>query len=263
MHQITSPDPALTRNRDGFRQLGINMCLALPPPQDASPQALARRDNAAIAMVAALLPVSVAEAALAVQHVVAALLALEAMRRSQDPELPASHVMRLYSQSGSLMRQSQTTLRALERMQAGRTQRDDTGEGERSNWIEHCAAAFMRGTDLPPLPQAVAAPPPPLEQQPAEPPDDPAMAAAEDYATQYPDRAALIRHLGHVPDNVSFGPPADDIVLALVIGDTPVLRQVDAMMAPRIQDGSLLRAGTCQEKRNFETTMGLASQAAP
>jgi hypothetical protein len=44
----------------------------------------------------------------------------------------------------------------------------------------------------------------------------------------YPRRAALIRHLGRLPDNPSFGPPEEDLVRALVTGRTPVLLALDA-----------------------------------
>ena len=43
----------------------------------------------------------------------------------------------------------------------------------------------------------------------------------------YPQRAALIRRLGRVPDNVSFGPPEDRLVRALVTSRTPTLLALD------------------------------------
>jgi hypothetical protein len=56
---------------------------------------------------------------------------------------------------------------------------------------------------------------------------DPA-AEAEAYALNYPRRAALIRQLGRLPDNPSFGPPEDYLVRALVAGRTPALLALDA-----------------------------------
>ena len=38
---------------------------------------------------------------------------------------------------------------------------------------------------------------------------EPGAAEAEQYAAIYPERAALIRRLGRVPDDASFGPPDD------------------------------------------------------
>ena len=51
--------------------------------------------------------------------------------------------------------------------------------------------------------------------------------AAEEYARLYPDRAALIRRLGRLPDNVTFGPPEDRVVRALVSVHTPALLALD------------------------------------
>ncbi len=53
-------------------------------------------------------------------------------------------------------------------------------------------------------------------------------AEAEAYALTYPRRAALIRQLGRLPDNPSFGPPEDYLVRALVTGRTPALLALDA-----------------------------------
>ena len=57
------------------------------------------------------------------------------------------------------------------------------------------------------------------------------IAAAEEYAVLYPQRAALIRRLGRVPDNVSFGPPEEHLVRALVSSRTPALLALDRQAA--------------------------------
>ncbi len=59
-----------------------------------------------------------------------------------------------------------------------------------------------------------------------EPETDP-VAEAEEYAHIYPQRAALIRRHGRVPDNASFGPPEAWLVRALVTGRTPTLLALD------------------------------------
>jgi hypothetical protein len=84
---------------------------------------------------------------------------------------------------------------------------------------------------LPGAPPMVMAEPPsePRAPEPAqeeEPQADPA-AAAEEYALLYPQRAALIRRLGRVPDNVPFGPPEEYLVRALVTSRTPALLALD------------------------------------
>ncbi len=84
-----------------------------------------------------------------------------------------------------------------------------------------------------PQPEAAAEPPPPsvpaaMEQ--AAPKPDPLM-EAEQYAVTYPRRAALIRRLGRVPDNVTFDPPEDYLVRALVTGRPPALLALDRQPA--------------------------------
>jgi hypothetical protein len=53
------------------------------------------------------------------------------------------------------------------------------------------------------------------------------LAEAEAYAAIYPERAALIRRLGRLPGDVSFGPPDDDLVQALIAARTPALAALD------------------------------------
>ena len=57
------------------------------------------------------------------------------------------------------------------------------------------------------------------------------IAEAEEYAAIYPERAALIRRLGRLPADVSFGPPEDDLVQALVTARTPALAALDREFA--------------------------------
>ena len=104
------------------------------------------------------------------------------------------------------------------------------GEGER-------ASAAIPEAAVPP-----ASRPEPTPAPVAEPEPDPAcsgleagacpgpgslIAEAEQYAAMYPERAALIRRLGRLPDDISFGPPDDDIVRALVTACTPALAALD------------------------------------
>jgi hypothetical protein len=81
--------------------------------------------------------------------------------------------------------------------------------------------APLAAEDLPPPPP----PPAPEPEPPAEPVPDP---AGEAFALTYPRRAALIRQLGRLPDNPSFGPPEDYLVRALVTGRSPALPALDA-----------------------------------
>ncbi|HEX3405000.1 MAG TPA: hypothetical protein VHT74_32200, partial [Acetobacteraceae bacterium] len=58
--------------RDTYWQLINTLRTSLPAPVNDTPEALARRDNAAIADVASMLPANASEAALAAQFVAAA-----------------------------------------------------------------------------------------------------------------------------------------------------------------------------------------------
>ena len=58
-----------------------------------------------------------------------------------------------------------------------------------------------------------------------------ALAEAEHYAILYPDRAALIRRLGGLPDDPSFGPPDDELVQALIAGRSAAWAALDHAFA--------------------------------
>ena len=64
-----TPDLTLQLPRDTYYQLVHTLCASLPPPVTDTPEDLARRDNAAIAQVASLLPANADEANLAVHLV--------------------------------------------------------------------------------------------------------------------------------------------------------------------------------------------------
>jgi hypothetical protein len=233
MNPQSHPDPTLHLSRDAYYQCIHTLRTSLPPPVTDAPEDLAHRDNAAMAQVAALLPANAAEAELAAQYVAACAQAMECLREARDPAMPLGFIVQCRAQSASMMRQSHGALRMLLRLQAVRQQREaDAAATDRAAWTEHCAAALMAqsltgaphaAVDLPP-PPAPAAPAP---EPPAEPVPDPA-AEAEQYALIYPRRAALIRRLGRLPDNPSFGPPEDWLVRAVVTGRTPALLALDA-----------------------------------
>lgn len=79
-----------------------------------------------------------------------------------------------------------------------------------------------------------SAPAPPPSPAPAASTDpDPAISSfsaltePEQYALLYPERAARIRAARGLPACLDFGPPAPDIVEALVNGTSPILRALD------------------------------------
>ena len=227
------PDLSLQLPRDAYYQVIHTLHTSLPPPVTDTPEDLAHRDYAAIAQVAGLLPANAAESHLAAQFVAANAQAMECLRRSRDPAMPLAQFLQCSAQSASMMRQSQSALRMLLRLQAVRQKIEaDAAALDRATWTEHCAAGLMADAlagaplaaeDLPPPPP----PPAPAPEAAAEPVPDPA-AEAEAYAMTYPRRAALIRQLGRLPENPSFGPPDDELVRALVAGRTPALLALDA-----------------------------------
>ena len=158
---------------------------------------------------------------------------MHCLRLSRDPVMPLVRVLQCSAQSASMMRQSQGALRMLLGLQAARQKIEANAAAlERAAWTEHCAAGLMAQalTGAPLAPEDLPPPPPPPAPEPepqAEPVPDPA-AEAEAYALNYPRRAALIRQLGRLPDNPSFGPPEDYLVRALVTGRTPALLALDA-----------------------------------
>jgi hypothetical protein len=223
------PDLSLQLPRDAYWQLIHTLHTSLPPPITDAPDDLAHRDNAAIAQVAGLLPANAAEAHLAAQFVAANAQAMHCLRLARDPVMPLAQFLQCSAQSASMMRQSQSAQRMLLRLQAARQKIEANAAAlERAAWTEHCAAGLMAqaltGAPLAPedLPPPPPPPPAPAPEPPAEPVPDPA-AEAEAYALTYPRRAALIRQLGRLPDNPSFGPPEDYLVRALVSGRTPAL----------------------------------------
>ena len=220
MTDINEPDPDYLRNRDAYHHLVYILSTSLPPPQDASPLALHRRNQSAIAQVTGLCPVNAAETMLAAQYVAGTAHAMECLRLGSLPDTDKVMVLKCYAQAASLMRQSQAALRTLLRAQAVREKRDaDPIKAGTAGWTEHIAASAMTEalTSLEPEP----APPEP-EAEPE--PDAPDVAL---YEAIYPDRAALIRRLGGVPADVTFGPPDEDMVRALVATRTPTRNAVD------------------------------------
>lgn len=240
--------------------------LTLPPPPTDDPADLLRRDHAAIAAVAGLAPGNDAEARLAAQFVAASEQWMDCLRLAQAPETTPEWSQKYRAQAARMMRDSNGAMRLLLQMQDARRKLEaDSAASTRRDWTEHVTARLMaealpehpaKSADFaaPPSPQptplaspenvATTAPPAPAacgdsepapQPQPtrepaAEPEFDP-VAAAEEYAAIYPERAALIRRLGRVPENVSFGPPEDDLVQALVSARTPALIALDHAFA--------------------------------
>jgi hypothetical protein len=278
---------------DAYYHLIRTLRLTLPPPPDDSPEALLRRDHAAIASIAGLAPGDAAEAKLAAQFVAASEHWMDCLRLAQAPDTTREWAAKYRAQAASMMRQANSALRLLQRTQATRRKLEaDNAACDRLAWTEHGATRLMaEALEQPaasPAPAyaevaatARAGPPPILSQgeracsgerrgqaDAAETPPAPALAEerepepaakpkpspsgrglgegagraapveepdplaeAEHYAILYPERAALIRRMGRLPDDLSFGPPDDNVVQALIAGRSPALAALDRAFA--------------------------------
>ncbi len=197
---------------DVYHDLIHKLRAALPSPPTDSPEDRARRDRAAIAKIAALCPANAAEADIAALYVAASEQWKECLRLAQQPERSFHGALKYRARADSMMRQAQSALRLLLRMQAARQKLEADSEArDRAAWTEHCAIALMTEALSPP-PAPVAAEPPTAEPQPAAAP--PLLAgggrgegaapgrhhAAEHDAALHPHSAALIRRMGQADE---------------------------------------------------------------
>jgi hypothetical protein len=237
-HFTPQPDLSLQLPRDMYYQLIHTLCAALPPPVSSSPEDRTRRDNAAIAQIACLLPANADEANLAAQYVAASAQALDCLRLAREHPSDAPVALKCTAQSANMMRQARGARSLLMRAQAQREKREaDNASLDKAAWLEHCTVGLMADALRRTAPAPVAEPPPPqsapLAPLQAEPQPDP-VADAEQYAISHPRRAALIRSLGCLPDTVVPGldpttdPPPPEVLHAIVAGTTPILRALDS-----------------------------------
>jgi hypothetical protein len=107
-----------------YYQLVYTLTDLLPPPLDGSPEALRARNHAAIAKVAALLPVNANELDLAAQCIAARAQAEDLLRLLRENAHDIPLVVRLNAQYGSMVRTSLSVQACLMRVQAVRHKRD-------------------------------------------------------------------------------------------------------------------------------------------
>jgi hypothetical protein len=116
----------------------------LPPPLDDSPEALQARNHAAIAKVAALLPVNANEIDLAAQCIAARAQAEDILRLLRQHEGDIGLVLRLNAQYGSMVRTSLSVQGRLMRVQAVRQKREAIeGAASQDAWTLHVAERSM------------------------------------------------------------------------------------------------------------------------
>src|SRR5271163_2689693 len=160
MPHTTEPNPksfAAQLPPGTYYELVHTLCLTLPPPLTDCPEDLARRDHSAISRIAALCPANAAEADIAALYVAASEQWKQCLHFAQQSDPTSYWAQKCRAQANSMMRQSQSALRLLLRMQAARQKIEADSEArDRAAWTEHCAITQM----------AQALPPPASEPQP-------------------------------------------------------------------------------------------------
>jgi hypothetical protein len=224
----TEPDLTLQLPRDVYHQVIHTLRAALPPVTDA-PQDLVHRDNAAIAIVASLLPANADETNLAAQYAAASAHAIECLRQAQEHRGNLTNFLKCEARADSMQRQARGFRTLLLRVQAERRKREtDNAATDRAAWTEYCAIGLMADAlgraPLAAMAEPAPAPTPVREAEPAPEPQADIAAEADYYAVVYPQRAARIRALGGLPAKLDFGPPSPELVHAIVTGTSPVLQ---------------------------------------
>jgi len=207
MFDAITPDRPHLADRlpaDAYYHLVRTLRLTLPPPPTDSPDDLARRDHAAIAAIAALAPTNAAEAELAAQFVAASEQWKDCLRLTRERAREPNVAGKCRAQALSMMRQANSALRLLLRMQELREKREaDHAASDRAAWTEHRAIGLMAEA---------------LSPQAAAPPTGAPAAPAP---VQQPERATLIRRMGRLPDEVCA--PSDAKLVQALLADTPAL----------------------------------------
>jgi len=183
------PNLALQLPAQAYYHLVHTLNGTLPRPLTDNPEDLLRRNHAAIARIAALSPANSIEADLAGLYVAASEQWKDCLRLAQLPETSPESAMKCRAQAISMMRQAQSALRLLLRMQATRQKTEADSEAcDRAAWTEHGAIRLMAEALSPPEATETAAEPPapPPEPQPA--------------PTEEPHNMALIHRIGLAAD---------------------------------------------------------------
>jgi len=147
----TSPPPTINLPTNLYYQLVHTLTHLLPPPLDDSPEALSARNHAAIAKVAALLPVNANELDLAPSFACSVAQCIAARAQAEDILRLLRHnahdialVMRLNAQYTSMVRTSLSVQGRLMRVQAARQKREAIeGAASQDAWTLHVAEQSM------------------------------------------------------------------------------------------------------------------------
>ena len=144
MKTSSQPRQAIDLAAPLYYQLVYTLTDLLPPPLDDTPEGLRARNHAAIAKVAALLPVNANEIDLAAQCIAARAQAEDLLRLLRQHAADISLVMRLNAQYASMVRTSLSVLGRLMRVQALRQKREAIdGAANQDAWAQHVAERSM------------------------------------------------------------------------------------------------------------------------
>ena len=156
--ETCSSHPAIDLSTELYYQLVYTLTDLLPPPLDDTPEALHVKIRAAIAKVAALLPVNANEADLAAQCIAARAQAEEMLRLLRQHAGDIKLVMRLNAQYASMVRTSLSVHGRLMRVQALRHKREKIDSAAHEDaWTLHVAERSMLGVVDPDAAQLHAA----------------------------------------------------------------------------------------------------------
>jgi hypothetical protein len=144
METFYTTDQAIDLSTPLYCQLVHALTNLLPPPLDDTQASLRTRDLAAIAKVAALLPVNANEADLAAQCIAARAQAEDLLRLLRQHADDIQLVMRLNAQYASMVRTSLSVHARLMRVQAVRHKREaNEGAANQDTWVQHVAERSM------------------------------------------------------------------------------------------------------------------------
>jgi hypothetical protein len=203
--QPHQPDPSLDLAKHAYYQLVHTLTGILPPPLADTPEALLTRNQAAIAQVAAMLPVNANEAGFAAQCIAARAQAEDVMRLIRVHAGDIQLVIKLNAQYIAMVRASLGAHGHLLRAQAVRHKREQSGAAlSADDWTQHIATRSMQqALDADPLPAApaaeYAAPATPVTEEPRPP-------AAEDPLAPAPQTAPVAQ--SPAPAEAPNPPPA-------------------------------------------------------
>jgi hypothetical protein len=144
METSSPPHPAIDLATHLYYQLVYTLTDLLPPPLDDTQEGLRARNHAAIAKVAALLPVNANEIDLAAHCIAARAQAEEMLRLLRQNADDIGLVLRLNAQYGSMVRTLLSVLGRLMRVQALRHKREAIeGAANQDAWAEHVTERSM------------------------------------------------------------------------------------------------------------------------